>query len=1397
MTTYEVNEKKYEGIQNVVAYVKVLDVVVEIDKFTEIEIPQHLTKWEIGGITDPIGQLGQWLWENIQNSFKWLEQQIWNFLMTVKDMIINAVKGFIDTLWNSIKSAFDSLQRFFEGLLKQIIDAVDFVSQAVSQGFSQVATLFQQVFTEISTSISTIIDQLASSISQVINFIQSIANQILSTIQQIPQTIIEGLRDFFKSILDAITTVSSALSSVANQILSALSQIPQAISQIAQGIWNALQQVGQSIMTTLQQLGTQMASFFQQLPTMLMQGLQWLGQQITTAFTQFTGVLQSALEQFASGIVNFFTDLFNRISGAINWIGNILQGFVNPLVEIWNWLRSAFWNAIQGIWNALQQVGNFFAQIPQFFTWLGSQIWNGLQWIGEQIWNALQQVGGFFTWLGNQIWSGLQWIGEQIWNGLQWAWEQIVNFFTVQIPQFFTWLGQGIWNWIQLLGQTIWNGLQWVWQQISGFFTWLGSQIWDGLQWIGNQVSNAIYNAFMTINDFINTIRERLTSLIEDASQFITNLSQAIQNLPQTLSDVFSQLASGFSQLAQTLLCVFQQIASALIQAQQWIWSAVSTVGEVIAQAFISPFQALLDTFKSAFMEISNILKMFRAGKIEQLKQELGVTKETGELFLLVPLAIRTVSPIFLTHLGLSALFGLGSGLGKFEIKVLGSGLAVRIGEIFEKVWEWIKSHSGFLMHALLLPIWSEFIEFIKYPIRYVFRNQFPYELPTISEGREMVQRFMPTDRFESVLAEYHEVLKLRGYNDKFIDMFAMKFDPQNSNTFIKVTDRFGTERKIPLSLIYDIPTASELCRMMVRDIFASLDDFANVISMRGMVKDIAYMFYFLHFKYVSTEKLWEFYTRAQAFMLWFKPTEEELNIAKEEAKKLGAFEPKPPSELNVSSRSVAELHMKALSTYMKWHDYAKFSWIKDYASDNYIVIDLLADIPTRIDARWMWKWGIFSGLGIDKAKELAPTLLGNIPPHWSGMTEGETFDAFMLARINIARGMHPEWIPFITLAEMWNAYAEERTLIRTGFMNLFKEGYWKYEDVDELMRGFFKLKFKILAYDSNDKLFKPKEIELPVKFLEGERKLLELRMLMDRALDILRDYTREMIYACADNIYNPNQFTKLVEDEINIINDKFFKQLMQKIGGKERALQLDKSYFDAYIKVVESYHKVYTIRRIRTWIRYILYRIYHRIQQGYVSKAEIEKMMNEIVEKGKLTKDEKELLLDVANFMEELSERMWKVRVIERKLRRGEMTRRQAVQELMKLGLSRELAEEIANYYMPYWEVTISRLASILEDISLPNNLIEKVIEAEGVPEEWKGIVKQWIKIRPIRSEANRLVTELISDYAYGVIDKSTLERMLAELEPFGVTKEERELLLKLAELRRKRYEYRRMRGR
>ena len=93
----------------------------------------------------------------------------------------------------------------------------------------------------------------------------------------------------------------------------------------------------------------------------------------------------------------------------------------------------------------------------------------------------------------------------------------------------------------------------------------------------------------------------------------------------------------------------------------------------------------------------------------------------------------------------------------------------------------------------------------------------------------------------------------------------------------------------------------------------------------------------------------------------------------------------------------------------------------------------------------------------------------------------------------------------------------------------------------------------------------------------------------------------------------------------------------------------------------------------------------------------------------------------------------------------------------------------------------------------------VYKMIDALPVDPRTKEFLKkmweEFIRVRPVYDEVRRYITELISDYAEGVIDRRTLEEELRALKEWGVDDYEIQFYLWLAERRRQRYVARAMR--
>jgi hypothetical protein len=168
----------------------------------------------------------------------------------------------------------------------------------------------------------------------------------------------------------------------------------------------------------------------------------------------------------------------------------------------------------------------------------------------------------------------------------------------------------------------------------------------------------------------------------------------------------------------------------------------------------------------------------------------------------------------------------------------------------------------------------------------------------SIEKEIKEVQIAMPGNVVPKDMAHVLDTIKLHMYYFGLPKWYVEFISQDPDKFYIAFEDRFGALRKIPLSPLYELPTHSELARMTQRDIFPSIKTMQAVSWIRGWNEDISTLMYLLTFKYPSFEKLWEFYMRATAGMLWFKPSEFAKAIFESEADQLGAGKPISPLDV-------------------------------------------------------------------------------------------------------------------------------------------------------------------------------------------------------------------------------------------------------------------------------------------------------------------------------------------------------------------------------------------------------------------------------------------------------------------------------------------------------------------
>lgn len=300
----------------------------QLDELSFDILDEHLVDWHIGGITDPLGQLVSWLWEQISSAFEALESAVWGFLTTVRDQITSAVSSFVDSAVNTlsslisaVSSAVESLSASISDFINQVLSAIDVLSSVISAGIA-----------EISQAVSGIVDSVVSAVSSALSAFEDV---------------ISGLVNQMLSAVNALSSlVSAGISQLINALSSGIQQVMGYITQIGETVWGALQGFGQLV-----------ATYFTQLANAITSGIQQFISWVSAGIAEISGYISGAVEAFQKGfnqVITFFADLFKKIQDGISSVQTVLAGFVNPLANIWT---------------VLTQMYKSISEFLQLFTW--------------------------------------------------------------------------------------------------------------------------------------------------------------------------------------------------------------------------------------------------------------------------------------------------------------------------------------------------------------------------------------------------------------------------------------------------------------------------------------------------------------------------------------------------------------------------------------------------------------------------------------------------------------------------------------------------------------------------------------------------------------------------------------------------------------------------------------------------------------------------------------------------------------------------------------------------------------------------------------------------------------------------------------------------------------------
>jgi len=1292
--------------------------------------------------------------------------------------ILSSVQSIGQSIIGTIQSTFASVQQTIQSLISNVISAIQNIASQIQSGFQSVISAIQGAVSSFQQAIQSMANSVVSAIQSMVSQIQSGFQTLINTIQSVVANIQQALQSFATNIVSQIQVlvaqVQSAIQSVVEAIQGAFSNLQQTLQNILsnvvstiqglvtqiqsgfQGLINTihglitriqegLRGVITQITATLQGLWQSMQQALQSVFTQIIGGIDWIKQQVTK-IPQLPALIWEHIKPFLQPFFDIIKDIPNKMAE----ISKAFQGFVNPLVGIaqfFDQIRQKFIDFVTNIPNYIKTIADFFGNIVR----------DPLGWFSN---NVVKPLADAFSEIGKWIWEHLpEWFKNAITTAQQWF-SNAVDWITKGWQGFVDWISK-IPEHIQNLGKYIYDNAikplqDWFNEHVVKPLSDFIKPIIDVFGLIENKIKEFLKDPLGAVAQFFqnvwNAVKGAISTVVSGILSVLSSLTGAVINATKNVTaTIFSTTTTFLADTTKAVMETFWGALTALIDATKALRDKIGEYcSRLISSVFETIYKNVAQPVEKAVLDlIKKVTSGRERGQIIETFGLMGTVLMTfiGSEYVArgTQIALRKLAGVFNKYEKTFTVRVRGRGEAKGEPVGVGAGadagggggftytMRFNLGYPLKKLADDIMKYPDEYRRAIIygMSIWAS--QPMMRLSNALWRNVLPVELPSLGEMREITRRHMPVgEKFGEFLSTMRRYLTLYGYNDEVIGWLTTPITEEG--WYVTITDRFGNSRKVPISLLYELPTPSDIARMMIHDLFTvpdkpeiAFNSFKTLMSMKGFYEDIAKFYYLLHYKYPSMSDLWEFACRVVAKQTW-------VNVTPTKEEDLGASTTYSPIQLqdkygitSLSSEGVAsklnEIVNKVLKHYAKWHDYAPFAWLEGWTADNLIYLDLMADIPQRIDARWMYKWQV------------------PVPKEISDLTKNNYFDEKALFLIVTSRGMHPRWLESITIAECMNALAEERTYARTGVINAFKEGFMTLEGVNNTLSHLTDV--KILGKN------------VPVRFLDGEVKLLTLRAKFDRALDILRDYFRDLLRGVTENMLDFSEMMKNLKDMVTAI---------AKALGLTN-LALDESYYKLYGVVAETLRKVRTVERIRYWYRYMLYRILYRFSEGFMSKEEFDQTINEIVNNAKLTDEERMVFVEIANLMYDGFYKKTLADAILHKVRRGVIAPEKAKEELMKLGLSEDLAEALIEKSSKIYTLSVSQLISYAEYVDIPEDYVKQKLKWMGVPEDEIPIILQVFKIRPIKDERAKMIRSVIDAYINGYITKELFQKNLKNL--------------------------------
>ena len=408
----------------------------------------------------------------------------------------------------------------------------DNARQAIFNAFNKVKDFLLNVWDVIKTAAGMFADtvkgfferhgeQIRKNFERAWGIIKTFLNGVWTFISQLAATLFGNTED---EIDGSQQSTKDKILSVWQAILDALSAIWDALFEVGSAVFNAIATVIETVFGWIQAFWNSWGS----------QILAWF----KTLWDSLGGILNGFLE-IIKGVANFISSVFTGDwQGAWEAIKSIFQGvwdvIVNFITAVWETIKLVFnmaLSAIQAVWSAI------WSAICSFFQGL----WNGIVSFVTTAWETIKML--FTTALTTiqsvwqSVWSAVSSFFQGLWNGIvsfvTTAWETIKMLFTTALTTIQS-VWQSVWSAVSSFFQGLWNG-------IVSFL----SGIWNT---ITSTISTAINTAYNTIVSVLQAIYNFFSSIFSSVASFVsTTFSNILSGITTTVSSIKDAIVNGFN----------------------------------------------------------------------------------------------------------------------------------------------------------------------------------------------------------------------------------------------------------------------------------------------------------------------------------------------------------------------------------------------------------------------------------------------------------------------------------------------------------------------------------------------------------------------------------------------------------------------------------------------------------------------------------------------------------------------------------------------------------------------------------------------------------------------------------------------------------------------------------